>query len=167
MAMMTIQLLLGLIFSFFLPKLNRFFPIAWVWLVNELLNFGSLCSCRWLGPNHTIATFVVLSIGGGPSYIVHLTNVHLISRIVISDDGNIGWIAGLLNNSMTVAQILVGGLSGFFVLCNQPANGSTQPCPQIGEVLFFWIGLIGFIIDLLFVALDLICFEGRIFSIKS
>jgi len=86
---------------------------------------------------------------------------------VISEQNNIGWVAGLLNNTMTVAQILVGGLSGIFVVCNQPSAGSTVPCPQISEVLFFWTGLSGFVIDLFILALDIFYFEGRIFSIKT
>merc|ERR1719403_390074 len=151
--MMFTQTLLGLIFSLFLPKLNQVFPTAWVWLLSELLNLASLCSARWLGLNHPTATFIILSIGVGPTYIVHQTNIHLLSRIVISDEDNIGWLAGLLNNTMTVAQILVAGLFGVFVVCKQQADGSTQPCPGIGEVLFFWVGLIGLIIDLLVLAI--------------
>jgi len=167
MAMMFIQTLVALIFSFFLPKLNRIFPTAWVWLLIELLNLGSICSARWLGLNNPIATFVILAISGGPYYIVHFTNAQLLCRIMISDEDKIGWVAGLLNNTMTAAQVLVGGLSGLIVVCNKQANDSTQACPEIGEVLYFWVGLIGFIIDLFILALDVIYFEGRIFSFKS
>jgi len=167
MVMMTLQTLLALAFSFFLPRLNKHFPIAWVWMLFELIFLGSLCSSRWLGLENPIATFVVLSIGGGPSYIVHMTNVQLLSRMVTSDENNIGWVAGLLNNTMGVAQILVGVLSGVFVVCNQPLDGSIVPCPQIGEVLYFWIGLLGLLIDLLILAFDICYFDGQIFSIQA
>merc|ERR1719397_1582708 len=166
MAMLTTQTLIGFVFTFFLPKINRCMPIAWVWILFQLINLGSLCSSRWFGPEKPIATFIVLALGGGPAYIVHITNVQLLSRIVISEQNNIGWVAGLLNNTMTVAQILVGGLSGVFVVCSQPSGGSTIPCPEISEVLFFWTGIGGFVIDLFILALDIFYFEGRIFSTK-
>lgn len=165
--MMTLQSLLALVFSYFLPKLNRHFPIAWVWMLFELIFLGSLCSSRWLGPENQIATCVVLSIGGGPTYIVHMTNVQLLSRMVTVEKNNIGWVAGLQNNTMNLAQILVGGLFGVFVVCNQPADGSIVPCPQIGEVLYFWIGLLGLLIDLFVVGFDILYFEGRIFGVQA
>jgi len=167
MVIMTMQALLGFVFSFFLPKLNQCFPIAWVWLLFQLINLGSICSSRLLGPENPTATFVVLVIGCGPTYTVHLTNVQLLARAVVSGDSNIGWVAGLLNSTMSLAQILVAGVFAVFLVCNQPADGSILPCPQIGQVLFFWIGLIGFVIDLFIFAVDICYFEGRIFSIQA
>jgi len=166
-AMMAMQTLLGLFFSFFLPKLNRRFPIAWVWILSELIYLGSLCSCRWLGPENPIATFVVLSISIGPCIVVHKTNAQLVARLVTSEEDNIGWVAGLLANTMNLAQIVIGGISGVFVVCNIPANGSTVPCPQIGKVLYFWIGIFGLIIDLFVLAIDTSYLEGRLFSIGT
>jgi len=138
MYLLAIQTLLSLVFSFLLPKLNRSFSIARVWLLFELINHGSLFICHWLGPENPIATSFFLVMGIGPCLVVHWTNAHLVSRIVIGEEDSIGWVAGLLNNTMNLAQMLVGGVFGVFVVCNEPADGSTLPCPQIGKVLFLY-----------------------------
>jgi len=166
MYLLTLQTLLSLMFSFLLPKLNQSFSIARVWFLFELITQGSLCICHWLGPENPIPTFIFLVLGFGPFFVTHQTNAHLVSRLVIGEEDGIGWVAGLLNNTMNLAQILVGGLFGVFVECNEPADGSTFPCPQIGQMLFPWIGLVGLVIDLLILTLDISCFEGRIFSSK-
>jgi len=167
MVMMSVQAILSLFFSFYLPILNRRFPVAWVWMLSELIFLGSLCSCRWLGPENPYATIVILSIGTGPTNFVHITNSQLVARMVISEEHNIGWVAALLNNTVNLANIFVAFIFGIFVVCKMPTDGSTVPCPKIGDVLYFGIGLFGLLIDLLVLAIDTSCFEGRIFGIQT
>ena len=76
------------------------------------------------------------------------------------DEAALSTAAALVNNTMTAAQILVGGLAGLLVNCGASEFG----CRSVGSGLFFRVGLGGAAVDVSLVVLDLCYLRSGAFA---
>ena len=143
----------------FLPRANRCFGAAAVWIFGELLLLGAVAASRWLGPERPVATLVVVALSGA-SFAPHTSNAQILCRRFSRDEAALSTAAALVNNTMTAAQILVGGLAGLLVSCGEPEFG----CHSVGAGLFFRVGVGGAAVDVALVVLDLCYLRSGAFA---
>ena len=189
LAVMAIQTVGGIFLTFFIPRVNDIFSVAWVWIVSEIILLCSIGGSAWLGAEKPVLTLVVLGTSGC-FWGVHTSNAQTLSRSIVDDDEILGWIVAMINVTMTVAQIFVGALSGLAVTCPQPPHTSNfslaftpsgspgiptpsppepgptyvDACDDVGRVLFFYVGFGGAVVDVFTILVDWICFNGNIFG---
>jgi solute carrier family 45 protein 1/2/4 len=143
----------------FLPRANRCFGAAAVWILGELLLLGAVAASRWLGPERPVATLVVVALSGA-SFAPHTSNAQILCRRFSRDEAALSTAAALVNNTMTAAQILVGGLAGLLVNCGASEFG----CRSVGAGLFWGVGVGGAAVDVALVVLDLCYLRSGAFA---
>ena len=197
LVIMATQTLVGiLVLNGPLSHLNRWFGKGHVWLFASFGYTVCLGSCRVLGAHVPVLTLFVMCLGG-VSIACNSSNVYSIVRDIVNDEDSVGWAIGMANNTMPVAQILVGGLTGLMVDCSSSTTFSPAPssfnvsgssiavvhvihpvvpvptrmqqqerrvvCPEIGTVLFWWVGIVGAALIAVSYLVDVACLNGRVF----
>jgi hypothetical protein len=195
---MAIQTLAGIVILRFggVRCLNKYFGRSRVWLLSGIIHMVILGCCCFLGPNAPVLTIVVLMFGG-IHYGIHGANIYVIVRDIVNDENKIGWAISMSNNTLTVAQILVGSLLGSIISCSGPNDGSLTPssshgtnysneffeynftqmifkvkkkrvvCPEVGTVMFKWVGFVGASLIVLLYFVDTCCLQSRTFGGKT
>ena len=184
---MATQTLVGiLVLNGPLKKMNEWFGRGHVWLLScvgymVILSLGGI----FLGPTLPLTTLSILSIGG-ISIACNSSNVYSIVRDIVDDEDSVGWAISMANNMMPIAQILVGGLNGLMVVCptypssnvsstsfsssswmsSSPSPLPSVVCPEIGDVMFWWVGSVGAALIVASYLLDVVCLSGRVFRDK-
>jgi len=170
--------------------LNGCFGHAPVWLVSGVLYMLVLGCCCFLGPDKPIITLVVLMFGG-IHYGIHGSNVYVIVRDIVDDEDKTGWAISMACTTLPVAQILVSVLLGLMVDCsvNAPSSGGNTTlapsssmvmngvsavvganqnkrvvCPEVGSIMFKWVGFVGASLIVLLYGVDACCLKGRTFG---
>jgi len=184
---MATQTLVGiLVLNGPLKKMNEWFGRGHVWLLSCVGYMIILaCSCL-LGPTLPLTTLSILSIGG-ISIACNSSNVYSIVRDIVDDEDSVGWAISMANNTMPIAQILVGGLNGLMVVCPtfptsnvsssyysasstwmsiSPSPLPSVVCPEIGDVMFWWVGFVGAALIVASYLFDVVCLSGRVFRDK-
>ena len=129
LVILAVQTLVGiLVLNGPLEHLNKCLGKGYVWLLSGFVYSIILGACRYLGSSYPLLTLFIVSLGGVGVAAIS-ANVYGIVRDIVDDDDSIGWAISMCNNTMPVAQILVGGLSGLMVTCPTADSGLT-PSPS-------------------------------------